>query len=71
MTGTHHGTEYGGWVVYSFDNGEYAISLHASAADAARSAARCGYGSVAWWPFGTDLDVAIHEWVKPRDEEAS
>ena len=57
-------TEGGGcaWVVYDHDNGPYAISLHALPEEAARAAARAGYGKVARWPFGTDLGEAIQEW---------
>lgn len=55
----------GAWLVYDWDHGAYAISLHASAPEAARSAARQGYGKVAFWPFGSDLADAVKEWESP------
>lgn len=59
---SEHDGEQGAWVVYDHDHGPYAISLHASAATAARKAARAGYGKVGWWPYGTDLADAIKAW---------
>ena len=55
-------TRPGAWLVYAHDRGPYAIALHDSAETAARQAARQGYGSVAFWPFGTELSDAIQEW---------
>jgi hypothetical protein len=52
----------GAWVVYEYDHGPYAIALYATAEDAARHAARAGYGKAAPWPFGLELSDAIKEW---------
>lgn len=50
------------WVVYDHDHGPYAIALHATAEDAARDAARRGYGRVGRWAIGADFRGAIEEW---------
>lgn len=52
----------GAWLIYDWDHGPYAISLHGTSEDAARDAARQGYGKVGWWPFGSDLRDAIKAW---------
>jgi hypothetical protein len=52
----------GAWLVYDYDHGPYAISLHVSAEEAARSAARQGYGKVGFWPFGADMADAVKAW---------
>lgn len=52
----------GAWLIYSWDHGPYAIALHASAEEAAREAARQGYGSVGFWPFGMELADAVKAW---------
>lgn len=62
--------QMGGWVVYDYDNGPYAISLHVSAEDASKSAARQGYGKVGWWPFGEGFRDAIKEWESPIRDAA-
>lgn len=51
------------WVVYSHGNGPYAISIHLTAEDAAREAAKTGYAHAAKWPLGMELGDAIKEWV--------
>lgn len=50
------------WVVYDYDSGPYAIALHGTAEDAARDAARRGYGKVGRWVVGADFADAIREW---------
>ncbi len=52
----------GAWLVYCYDDGPYAISLHATAEEASRAAARQGYGTVGWWPFGTEMATAVKDW---------
>lgn len=52
----------GAWVVYDHDQGPYAIALYATCEEAAKHAARSGYGRVAQWPFGMDLADAVKEW---------
>ena len=52
----------GGWLVYDYDHGPYAISLHGNAELAARKAARQGYGKVGFWPFGMELRDAVDLW---------
>ena len=62
----------GAWLVYDYDHGPYAISLHASAEDAARGAARQGYGRVGRWPYGMELREAVSLWeATPTDPEAT
>ena len=56
------GTQSAAWLVYAWDYGPYAISLHDSPQDAAREAAVAGYGNVARWPFGMELADAITAW---------
>ena len=53
------------WVVYTNgDNTAYsAISIHMTAEEAAREAARTGYAHAAKWPLGMELTDAIKEWV--------
>lgn len=51
------------WVVYQWDNGHRALSIHLTAEEAAREAAKTGYAHAAKWPLGMDLDDAIREWV--------
>lgn len=50
------------WVVYDRDNGPFAISVHPNCEDAVRAVARYGYGKVARWPFGMELQEAIETW---------
>ncbi len=50
------------WVANDHDHGPYAISLHATAGEAAKSSARQGYGRVARWDFGAEFGDAIREW---------
>ncbi len=50
------------WVVYSRDRGPYAISIHATAEEAAQVAAKTGYAHAGMWPLGMDLDDAIKAW---------
>lgn len=52
----------GAWMVYDYDYGPYVISLHASAEEAARAAAKQGYGRVGYWAYGTQLRQAVEEW---------
>lgn len=52
----------GSWLVYDYDYGPYAISLHESAEIAARGAARQGYGRVGFWPYGMELREAVDLW---------
>lgn len=57
-----HDGAFGAWLVYDYDHGPYAISLHDSAEGAARKAARQGYGRVGFWPFGLELREAVDQW---------
>lgn len=52
----------GAWVTYDWDNGPYAIALYDNAIDAARAAARQGYGRVGFWAFGVEFRDAINTW---------
>jgi hypothetical protein len=54
--------EKGAWMIYDYDHGPYAISLHDTAEDAARKAARQGYGKVGFWPSGVELSEAVKRW---------
>lgn len=62
------GAPMGAWVIYDYDHGPYAIALHATCEQAAREAARQGYGRVAQWPFGVEFADAIKAW-ESREEE--
>jgi hypothetical protein len=50
------------WVVYNWDNGYHAISIHLTAEEAAQVAAKTGYAHAGKWPLGVELDDAIREW---------
>ena len=50
------------WVVYDWDNGNRAYSIHLTAEEAVRGHSRRGYGRIGKWPLGMDLDDAIKEW---------
>ena len=55
----------GVWLIYDYDRGPYAQSIHASAAEAAREAAQQGYGRVGFWPLGMELGDAVKVWENP------
>ena len=50
------------WVVYDWDNGNRAYSIHLTAEDAVRGHTQRGYGRIGKWPLGMDLDEAIKAW---------
>lgn len=68
---TEHNGQAGVWLIYEYDHGPYAQSIHATAAIAARQAARQGYGRVAFWPLGTELGDALQQWENHDSEEGS
>jgi hypothetical protein len=50
------------WVVYDYNHGPYAISLHATAEAATKATAGGGFGRIAPWYFGTEFNEAIRAW---------
>lgn len=50
------------WVVYGRNGDPYALSLHSSAENACRDAARRGEGFVAAWPVSMDFFEAVNTW---------
>jgi hypothetical protein len=54
----------GVWLVYDYDHGPYAISIHEDAPTAARVAARQGYGKVGFWPLDSELREAVDAWER-------
>ena len=59
---TTHNGRVGVWLIYEYDHGPYAVSIHPSAEEAARRAAQNGYGKVGFWPFGTEFAEAVNKW---------
>lgn len=63
----------GVWLVYGWDYGPYAVSVHQTEAEA-REAANFGSADLPWehvcfWSFGTDLGDTVRAWEKGRPDE--